>query len=81
MVFPDDIGMTTANLLLIGGSGFVGARLTLAAVNSGWNVGYTCRRNPLQLSGSPRLSDDDFARLVARQIEADEALISARYFA
>ncbi|WP_082710115.1 sugar nucleotide-binding protein [Burkholderia sp. TSV86] len=42
--------MANLNLLVIGGSGFVGARLTKAAVDAGWSVAYTYLKKELKIS-------------------------------
>jgi dTDP-4-dehydrorhamnose reductase len=45
--------MANVDLLVIGGSGFVGAKLTQAAARTGLNVAYTYLNHELRLSGSP----------------------------
>lgn len=49
----DGLAMANVDLLVIGGSGFVGAKLTQAAARTGLNVAYTYLNHELRLSGSP----------------------------
>ena len=53
----DGLAMANVDLLVIGGSGFIGAKLAQAAVCAGRKAAYTYFRHELRLSGSPFKAD------------------------